>query len=277
MAVLHARLPSRLMLIRLKNVGAVLPLALALLTFSRGVFAQNTAEKILVGDTKVTVVAEYKGTEKLAAPTLIVLHDFDVPSEIITVDHSPLAHMPHVPILHKKSDGDDTSPSTIADKVQMAFTKDLMANLKKSSIPVTVSPLGANPETAAGTLIIRGDFTTVKQGNKTARVMIGLGRGASDVQAHVVITLITADSPILLSEFNVNAASSKKPGAVETMGVGVAASAAADTAVDGKATVEGDTSRIAKAVAKALTNIMIARQWMSAPAAANTQNAFAPK
>jgi len=227
--------------------------------------AQNTAEKVFVGNTKVTVTAGYKGQDKLPAPGQIVVHDFDVPSEIITIDSSPAAHIfSNSPIAHMKGDaGQDENSASVAEKVQAAFSKALLADLKKTSIPVTESPLGANPETPVGTLIIRGNFTTVKQGNKTARIMVGLGRGASDVQAHVIISLLTADGPVLLSEFNVDATSGKKPGAAETMGVGYAAtSVAASGAEDGKATVEGDTSRIAGAVAKELRNIMTTQGWL---------------
>jgi hypothetical protein len=56
---------------------------------------------------------------------------------------------------------------------------------------------------------IRGNFTTIKQDNKTSRLMIDLGRWASDVQAHVLISLITGTGPLLLSGFNVDAASGK--------------------------------------------------------------------
>jgi hypothetical protein len=62
------------------------------------------------------------------------------------------------------------------------------------------SPLGANPETPIGALIIRGNFTTIKQDNKTSRLMIDLGRWASDVQAHVLISLISGTGSLLLSE-----------------------------------------------------------------------------
>lgn len=227
--------------------------------------AQNKAEKLLVGDTKVTVIAGYKGEAKLAAPAKIVVHDFDVPSEIITVDHSPASHiLSNSPIARMKGDaGQEEDPSAIARKVQTALSKTLLNDLKKTSIPSAASPLGANTAEPAGTLIVRGDFITIKQGNKTARMMVGLGRGASDVQAHVVISLLTDSGPILLSEFKVDAASGKKPGAVETMGVGsVATSAAAGAATDGKSSVEGDTARIANAVAKQMNTIMTAQGWI---------------
>jgi len=251
---------------RIVRKCAVSIVVVAMLVASVAV-AQNKAEKLLVGDTKVTVIAGYKGEAKLAAPAKIVVHDFDVPSEIITVDHSPASHiLSNSPIARMKGDaGQEEDPAAIAKKVQTAFSKTLLNDLKKTSIPSSASALGANPEEPVGSLIVRGNFTTIKQGNKTTRMMVGLGRGASDVQAHVVISLLTDNGPILLSEFKVDAASGKKPGAVETMGVGsLATSAAAGAATDGKSSVEGDTARIANAVAKEMNTIMAAQGWIPA-------------
>lgn len=246
------------------------PVAVTLLTITVATLqAQNTVEKVLVGDTKVTVLQSYKGTDTLSKPAQIVVHDFDIPSEVITIDRSPAAHiLGHSPIARMKGDaGENENPAAVATKVQAAFSKTLLNELKKTSIPSVQSALGANPESPVSTLIIRGDFTSVKQGNKTARVMIGLGRGASDVQAHVAVSLITPDGPVLLSEFKVNSQSGKKPGAAETMGVGgVATAAGTSAATDSKSDVEGDTSRMAKAVARQIQSVMTTQKWIAAPA-----------
>jgi len=216
----------------------------------------------------VTVVADYKGTDKLSVPGQIVIHDFDVPSEIITIDNSPAARiLGNSPIARRRGDaGQSQDPATVARKVQAEFSKTLLSDLQKLPIPVAQSPLGANPDSPTGTLIIRGGFTTIDQGNETKRIMIGLGRGASDVQAHTVASLLTPTGPILIIEFNVASTSGKKPGAAETMGVGAAgASVATSGATDSKATVEGDTARMAHAVAKQLKTTMIAQGWIPAP------------
>jgi hypothetical protein len=229
--------------------------------------AQNAAEKVLVGSTKIIVVAEYKDHEKLPTPTEIVVHDFDVPGEVITIDHSPAAHiLSHDPIAHIKGDtGKEEDPANVANQVQASFSKTLVSSLTKTGLRTRKVPLDANEPPSIGSLIIRGNFTTVKQGNKTARMMIGLGRGASDVQADVIVSLITANGPVLLTEFKVDSASGKEPGAVETMGIGSAAtSVAASGGTDGKATVQGDTSRLAATVAKEIKSRMIAQGWISA-------------
>ena len=118
-----------------------------ILAFASLAHAQNTVEKVLVGDTKVTVTAAYTGKDRLPPPTNIVLHDFDIPSEIITIDNSPVAHiLSNDPIAHMKGDaGENQDPAAVAEKVQAAFSNTLLSDLKKSPVPVTESPLGANP------------------------------------------------------------------------------------------------------------------------------------
>jgi hypothetical protein len=67
----------------------------------------------------------------------------------------------------------------------------------------------------------------------------------------------------LLSEFDLDSESGKKPGAAATMGVGsAAASVGTSTAADSKASVEGDTTRMAKAVATEIEDLKVAQQWI---------------
>jgi hypothetical protein len=227
--------------------------------------AQNAVEKILVGGTTVTALNSYTGSTQLAKPTHALVYDFDVPTEVITLDHSPAAHiLGHGPIAHLKGDaGQNDSSAKVAAKVQVAFSKAMVKALSKESIPTTSAAFRAEAgEPAAGTLVVRGDFTDVNLGNETKRVLVGFGRGASDVKAHVTVSLITANGSILLSEFELTSKSGKKPGAAATMVVApVAIGAAASVAGTGKATVESDASRMAKAVAKQIENIITARHW----------------
>lgn len=223
--------------------------------------AQNGAQKVLVGDTKVTMLQSYSGAEKLPKPAQIVVDDFDIPSDVITMDRSPLAHIPN-PIGRSRREA-ERDPASVAARVQQEFSSALVQDLSKASIPVTSSELSSAPDLVANTLIVRGSFTAVNQGNKTQRMIVGLGSGASDVQAHVVVSLMSARGPVVLAEFNLNSQSGKKPGAAETMGVGgVATSAAVSGATDNKATVEGDTARMAKAVAKQIESAMVSQGWV---------------
>ena len=237
----------------------------ALFTSTLSSSAQNAVEKILVGNTKVTMIHSYSGKDKLPKPALVTVFDFDLPIDAVTIDRSAEAHiLNHDPIAHIKGDaGQASDPAAVARKVQTAFSKRLISELKKMKIPVTSANSSANSDSSAYALTVRGAFTAVKQGNMGARMMIGFGRGASDVKAHVIVTLIAPSSPVLLAEFDLESESGKKPGAAATMGVGsAAASVGTSTATDSKASVEGDTTRMAKTVATEIEDLMVAQQWI---------------
>ena len=101
--------------------------------------AQNTVGKVPVGNTKVTMVHSYSGKDKLPKPTLVTVFDFDLPIDVVTIDRSMEAHiLNHDPIAHIKGDaGQASDPAAVARKVQAAFSKRLITELKKTKIPVT--------------------------------------------------------------------------------------------------------------------------------------------
>jgi hypothetical protein len=227
--------------------------------------AQNTVGKVLVGNTKVTMVHSYSGKDKLPKPTQTTVFDFDLPIDVVTIDRSMEAHiLNHDPIAHIKGDaGQASDPAVVARKVQAAFSKRLINELKKTKIPVTSADSSPASDSQVYVLTVRGAFTAVKQGNMGARMIIGFGRGASDVKAHVIVSLTTPSSPVLVAEFDLESASGKKPGAAATMGVGsAAASVGTSTATDSKTSVEGDTTRMAKTVATEIEGFMVAQQWI---------------
>jgi hypothetical protein len=88
-------------------------------------------------------------------------------------------------------------------------------------------------------------------------------RGASDVKAHVTVSLVQPVQTLVIAEYDMNSRSGKQPGAAATMGIGSPAmSVASSAAGDRKATVEGDTSRMAKAMAKEVRKIVADEGWI---------------
>src|SRR6202007_561670 len=228
--------------------------------------AQNKAEKFLMGDTKVTMLDSYTGTDKLANPDRVIVYKVDVPVDVVKMDHSLTGRVfDHDMMGHMKGDAyKDASPDEVAAHVQEEFTKVLMSELAKTPIPVTSAAYTAGQGLPQGALVVRGEFTKVNLGNKTKRMMVGLGRGASDVKAHVVVSLVTKNGPVVLADLNLNSESGKKPGAAAGIagGAGIAAAdVAASGATDHGATVESDTARMAKAVAKQIEGMMAAQHW----------------
>jgi hypothetical protein len=240
---------------------------IASLALTANVEAQNAAKKLLLGDTKVEIVAKYQG-EALPKPNKALVYDFAVPSSVISIDESTAARL-HRP--RRVEGADARSPEGVAKEVQASFSKALLHELQQASVPAETAP-GADSPVPPNTLLVNGEFTTINQGNKTKRVLIGFGKGASDVQAHVTVSLATEQQPVVLLEFNVKSQSGKKPGAAATVGAGAAtmgtatagsaaAGVAAGGVMDKAATVEADASRMAKGVAKQIAELMSTQPW----------------
>jgi hypothetical protein len=226
------------------------------------VHAQSGATKLLMGDAKVDVVASYQG-DPLPKPDKIVVCAFTVSPDVVTVDQSAASLLQQKRLLRREADR-GPSKEALARQVQAAFAKTLISELQKKAMLAESAP-ASGAEIPAHTLMVHGELTAINQGNQTERIMIGFGRGASDVQAHVTLSLITDAQPVVLSEFNLKSKSGKTPGAAATMGVGsLAVGAAAGGAGDRKASVEADASRMAKAVAKQIKDVMISQKWIPA-------------
>jgi Domain of unknown function (DUF4410) len=255
---------------RTATVRIVAGIAWIVAGMAPAVHAQNAAKKLLVGDAKVEVIAKYQG-DPLPKPEKVLVSDFEVPGDVVSLDASPAARV------HRRRAAAEaaSSPEAVARQVQAAFSNALVKELQQASVP-TAAVAGADTPPPPRSLLVKGDFTAVNQGNKTKRVLIGFGKGASDVQAHVTVSLVTEQEPVVVLEFNAKSQSGKKPGAAATVGAGAATmgtvsapSAAVGVGAGGvfdqTATVEADASRMAKAVAKQIAQLMTSQPWATAP------------
>ena len=229
--------------------------------------AQNSAGNILSGDVKAYVLKRYSGPGALPKPDEILIQDFAVPARQVTTDES-IAGQLHRTVKLRHGVDEDSSPEVLAQHVQAVFAKALAGELKKANIQ-TVNIPSQTTSSAKGTvngsnLVVAGEFVAINEGDETKRIMIGFGRGASNIKTHVTVSLVTEGHPSVVLEFNLSSESGKTPGAVATMGVGsLAVGAAAGGVSDRKSTVEADASRMAKLVAKQLEAFMVDQKWIS--------------
>lgn len=193
-----------------------------------------------------------------------MIHDFTVPGGVVTTDQS-IAGQLHRRIMLRHGMDEDSSPEVLARRVQAAFAKALAEGLKNVSIPTQVAS-AASGVMSGSDLIIEGDFTAINEGDETKRIMIGFGRGASDIRTHVRVSSVTQGHPTVVLEFNLLS------GAAATMGVGsLAVGAAAGGVSDRSSTVEADASRMGKLVAKQVEAFMTEQKWISStPVSAHT-------
>jgi hypothetical protein len=131
----------------------------------------------------------------------------------------------------------------------------------------------ALPAGAQNAALIRGQLVSIDEGNRTERVLIGLGAGRSDVRAQVQVYELTPAGRQLIDTIEVDAKSGLAPGMAETMGVGgLTGHLLVSTAVGGGlhvadeaigANVVADADRAAKGIAKQLSALFAREGWTS--------------
>ncbi len=199
----------------------------------------------------------YSGTPPLTKPASIVVYDFAVTPEDVKLNKSALNR-----VRMRMSGNQQDEQTKLAHKVADDFSTSLIKDLQKTGFTVVKGTTGEPlPENS---LAIQGEFLQVDEGNRTRRMAIGLGAGASKVAANVECYLQQGSGHTLVSQFQATSESSRKPGAAETMGAGAAPEIAAGVggATEMKQNAEGDTGRMAKAIAKQITKNLTEQGWM---------------
>jgi hypothetical protein len=220
--------------------------------------AQNRVGNIVTGRAKIQLLYRYDGSTLSPRPDRVVLQDFPTEGEVVLEK----SRFHHHHLLHHESN-EDASPEELMQHVRDTFAKTVIERLEKDNVQterVLDASMKNEPE-----LIIRGEFISVNQGNARKRIMIGFGRGASDIKTHVVLSLVANGRCTVLLDFNVNSQSGKEPGALaSTSGVGIAAGTVVGTLGDERsATVEADAARTGKLVVEQTLSVMTAENWMS--------------
>ena len=204
---------------------------------------------------------------QLPRPDRILVYDFAVSPGEVRLDRGISAKLADA----AKGTPRSAQEREVGRKVADALSEHLVQYIRKLGLPAQRG--FGSPPTWGTSLEIEGSFLSIDEGNRTERVVIGLGAGRSDVETDVRLY----QGADLLEEFHTVAKSGRKPGAAETMGVGAAAgnlavSAAATAAVSAGseafgANVEADASRTAKEIAKKLADFFVRQNWITEEAA----------
>ncbi len=146
-----------------------------------------------------------------------------------------------------------------AQDTQMALAQGIVDRLRQYGLPAQIA---VNPQGGPNDILVQGQIVGIDQGNRTRRILIGLGAGKSTVTADAQIYHLTgAAPPRFVMAFEGKADSGRMPGAAETMGAGAAAQRiGTSTALTG-ATHAGAESRRTSDTAEAgsLANEIAAR------------------
>ena len=158
-------------------------------------------------------------------PTQIFVYPFAVDPSDVTLNQG----------FFQKTYRNMSGESGSADQLRIArqtaqnICAQVAANLTQKGIASTCLQRGG-ATTGANILVLDGEFTDVNEGNRLRRMVIGLGAGASKLDAVVQMYQKTPDGSRELLDFSTHADSGYMPGAGITGPAGAAAGGAAAAA-----------------------------------------------
>lgn len=234
----------------LASRGRILGLAISLCVVTLAIAQANP----LSAHVEITPLQTYNGG-KLAKPSMILVYDFTVNPEDVQVDKTQQVRLRHLVMGNENQ-------KKVGDNAVEELSKELVKRLKKTGIRVERAHSSTAPP--ANTLAIQGNFLSVKEGEKTERVVMGMGAGSAEVKTKVDALYAAADKPVTLSEFQTSTTLSQNLGAAEPIAAGAnpAAVAAKATVGDRKKNVAAYAQKTADAIAKQLTDQMTGLGWI---------------
>jgi hypothetical protein len=216
---------------------------------------------------RVHNVESYAGPA-LPPPNRVVVSYFAIAPEQVRLDQGVGARL-------RRATGDappDAQKLQAAQAAQLALAQELVERLQRYGLPATIGASADGPDAA---LYVQGQIVDIDQGNRTRRVLVGLGAGKSTVSADVQLYYTGQAAPRFLTAFQGEADSGRAPGAAETMGAGaVAGRVASSAAVSGgmHAGMEArnggnaETNRLADGIARQIGHFAVAQGWIPAAA-----------
>ena len=204
--------------------------------------------------TKVTARQSDIGSEKIARPDRIIVHDFAA---------TP-ADIPAFSAAASQYAAPDT-PQTAAEiqtgrKLGAEVAKELVAEIQGMGLPAVQA--AGQPAPGVGDIVIIGYFESVHKGSAAERVVLGFGAGAAELKTAVEGYLMTAQGLRKLGSGEVESGGGKTPGVLlplavtaataNPIGLIVGSAVKVGGEVSGKSTVEGEAKRTAKEIADQL-------------------------
>ncbi|MEZ5572802.1 MAG: DUF4410 domain-containing protein [Halioglobus sp.] len=226
---------------------------------------------LLAGCAPTTVTQVNEGSVEVPRPALILVYDFAVSADEVELDKGLS------PELMQKYENELSGPARTADEIRIGLS---VANAVATELVKKLQSYGLNAQWADAntpisddTLVIRGQFLTIDEGNRTERVAIGFGVGRTEVQANIQIYELTPVGYKEVETLTASGGSNDKPGMLEMIGIGALTHhLMAATAVSGTLsavgevtfeTVQSDGKRLADKIAAHLGDYFVSQGWIS--------------
>ena len=192
----------------------------------------------------------------LANTQLVIVRQEQVHDTAVSMDQSAAGRL-HTRLFLRKYPNSVDASEALAQQVRESFTKSIVKNLSDLHFATDLNATTKADKRDA--IILEVELTQIDAGNKTKRVVIGLGRGASQVAAKVTLISRRNGEELPLQQIVLNSESDKKLGALTSPLGGVSAADIAEGDVgDRKSTPQADAARMAKGLAQYLNKLTVA-------------------
>jgi hypothetical protein len=213
-----------------------------------------------------TVRTDYESVPKLARPNTILVYDFAVSADEVSLDSGVVGK-----VEAKESGRPRTEQELeVGHKVVGIISEQLVSEINAMGMPAQRA-FGA-PRSWGDVMVVEGYISSINEGNQAERVAIGLGAGASDVEARVQLYATNPGGLQVVETFTTSMKSGYMPGMAETMGAGAIGGHLAVAAVAGaglhtiseklSGDVDAEARRTAKAIAKNLRGYFETQGWV---------------
>ena len=231
---------------------------------------------LAAGCAPTTVNQVSEDNASLPAAARIVVFDFAVSAQEVELDKGLSAEWMQKYNDQISAPGRTTAEIEVGHSVANVVSEELVRKIRSYGLLAerasTMTPMDGD------IVLIKGQFLSIDEGNRTERVAIGFGAGRTEVQANVQVYELTPSGDQQIDALDASGGSNDKPGMLEMMGIGALTHhLLASTAVSGAIsaagemtfeTVQSDGKRLADKIAVSLGEYFASQGWIS-PAAIN--------
>lgn len=169
---------------------------------------------------RTTVTRDYLDTGSLPRPPVVLIHAFAVDPEDVVVDSLGPNFV--------RGKGSTSKRSEVGHQVANALAEQIVAKLRERSIPAERADAAEAPLHA---LVVKGQFVSIDEGDRSKRMVIGFGAGAEKLQTQIQVYQVSETGLRRLRETTGTAHGDRMPGMAVPVGVGAAAGAVARSVV----------------------------------------------
>jgi hypothetical protein len=235
---------------------------------------------LLAGCAPTNVQQTSENTGALPRPDRILVYDFAVSPDEVKLDEGLSAEIKQ---RYENEQYTNRTPEELKVGHTVAYVVADELVKKIQSYGMWAERATGSPSHEGNTLIIKGQFLTIDEGNRAERVAIGFSAGRTNVQADVQVFELTTGGKQQVETFDASGESASKPGMAEMMAVGLLTHhLLTSTLVSGTVagvseakfdTVEDDGRRMADKIAADLGQYFVSQGWIP-PGAVKSPSTF---